>query len=36
MPRADAHTAISPGTQSVWLALGLAFGPHAPEGFQRG
>ena len=36
MPKAHAHAAISTGTQGVWLALGLAFVPHAPEGFQRG
>jgi hypothetical protein len=36
MPHAHAHAAISPGPQGVWLALGLAFGPRAPEGFQRG
>jgi hypothetical protein len=36
MPDAPAHTAISPGTQGVWLALGLAVGPRAPEGFPRG
>ena len=36
MPQAHAHAAISPGTQGVWLALGLAVGPRAPEGFPRG
>ena len=36
MPHANAHTATSPGTHSVWRALGLGFGVRIPVGFQRG